>query len=136
MSRRQQKGIKLNSQRLELKTKKVLFHGRLLTTDLEGLKPDLEKTNAIVVMPRPEIRNVILRLNRMVNYLSHFLPHLSDVMRPPRGLPTKMRYGTGMSCKRKLGIMSRVSSCLQLFCRQSALKQTNRYFSRLQANYS
>ena len=32
MSRSQQKGIKLNSQKLELKAKEVPFHGHLLTT--------------------------------------------------------------------------------------------------------
>jgi len=41
MSICQQKGIKLNSQKLELKVKEVPFHGHLLTT--EGLKLDLEK---------------------------------------------------------------------------------------------
>ena len=30
-----------------------------------------------------------MKLNGMVNYQSHFLPHLSDVMRPPRGLTHK-----------------------------------------------
>ena len=38
MSRCQQKGIKLNSENLELKAKEVPFHGHLLST--EGLKPD------------------------------------------------------------------------------------------------
>ena len=41
MSTCQQKGIKVNSQKLELKVKEVPFHGHLLTT--EGLKLDLEK---------------------------------------------------------------------------------------------
>ena len=92
MSRCQQKGIKLNSQKLELKAKDVPFHGHLLTT--EGLKADPEKVRAIVDMPRPEGRDDILRLNGMVNYLSRFLPNLSDVMKPPRD-PTKMRCGIG-----------------------------------------
>ena len=52
MYRCHQKGIKLNSQKLELKAKEVAFHGHLLTT--EGLKPDPEKVRAIVEMPRPE----------------------------------------------------------------------------------
>ena len=92
MSRCQQKGIKLNSQKLELKAKDVPFHGHLLTT--EGLKADPEKVRAIVDMPRPEGRDDILRLNGMVNYLSRFLPNLSDVMKPLRD-PTKMRCGIG-----------------------------------------
>ena len=83
MSRCQQKGIKLNSEKLELKAKKGPFHGHLLTT--EGLKPDPEKVRAIVEMPRPGGRDHILRLNGMVNYLSRFLPNLSDVMNPGGG---------------------------------------------------
>lgn len=67
MGRYQQKGIKLNSQKLELKAKKIPFHGHLLTT--EGLKPDPEKVRAFVEMPRPEGRDDVFRLNGMVNYL-------------------------------------------------------------------
>ena len=87
MSRCQLKGIKLNSQKLEFKCDEVPFHGHLLTA--EGLKPDPEKVRAIVEMPRPEKRDDILRLNGMVNYLSRFLPNLSDVMKPLRDLTHK-----------------------------------------------
>ena len=87
MRRCQQKGIKLNAEKLEYKCKEVLFHGHLLTT--EGLKPDPEKVRAIVEMPRPKDRSDILRLNGMVNYLSRFLPQLSDVMKPLRDLTHK-----------------------------------------------
>ena len=87
MRRCQQKGIKLNAEKLEYKCKEVPFHGHLLTT--EGLKPDPEKVRAIVEMPRPKDRDDILRLNGMVNYLSRFLPHLSDVMKPLRDLTHK-----------------------------------------------
>ena len=80
MCRCQLKGIKLNAEKLEYKCKEVPFHGHLLTT--EGLKPDPEKVRAIVEMPRPKDRDDILRPNGMVNYLSRFLPHLSDVMKP------------------------------------------------------
>ena len=37
-------------------------------------------------MPRPENPEDVLRLNGMVNYLSRFLPNLSDVMKPLRNL--------------------------------------------------
>ena len=52
MRRCQQKGIKLNAEKLEYKCKEVPFHGHLLTT--EGLKPDPEKVRAIVEMPHPK----------------------------------------------------------------------------------
>ena len=63
------------------------IHGQLLAT--EGLKPDPEKVRAIAEMPRLKDRDDILRLNGMVNYLSRFLPHLSDVMKPLRDLTHK-----------------------------------------------
>ena len=40
-------------------------------------------------MPRPERRDDILRLNGMVNYLSRFLPNLSDVTKALRDLTHK-----------------------------------------------
>ena len=40
-------------------------------------------------MPRPEKPEDVLRLNGMVNYLSHFLPNLSEVMKPLRNLTHK-----------------------------------------------
>ena len=70
----QQKGIKLNGEKLECKCKEVAFHRHLLTT--EGLKPDPEKDRAIMEMPHSENKDDILRLNGMVTYLSRFLPHL------------------------------------------------------------
>ena len=79
MRRCQQKGIKLNAEKLEYECKEVPFHGHLLTT--AGLKPDPEKVRAIVEMPRQKERHDILRLNGMVNYLSRFLPYLSYVMK-------------------------------------------------------
>ena len=60
----QQKGVKLNAEKLEYKCKEVPCHGHLLTT--EGLKPDPEKVRAIGEMTRPKDRGDILRLNGMV----------------------------------------------------------------------
>ena len=40
-------------------------------------------------MPRSKNKDDILRLNGMVTYLSRFLPHLSDVMKPLRDLTHK-----------------------------------------------
>ena len=118
MSRCQLKGIKLNSQKPEFKCDEVPFLGHLLTA--EGLKPDPEKVRAIVEMPRPEKRDDTLRLNGMVNYLSRFLPNLSDVMKPLRDLSHKMRYGVGMTCKKRHGMMSRISLYLHPFWRTTS----------------
>ena len=63
------------------------IHGQLLAT--EGLTPDPEKVKAIAEMLRLKDRDDILRLNGMVNYLSRFLLHLSDVMKPLRDFTHK-----------------------------------------------
>ena len=55
----------------------------------ECLKLDPQKVEAITEMPRPEKPENVLRLNGMVNYLSPFLPNLSDVMKPLRDLTHK-----------------------------------------------
>ena len=75
-----QKNIKLTKDKLEFKCKEVSFHGHLLTS--EGLKVDPEKVKAITAMPRPTSAEEVSRLNGMVNYLSRFLPNLSEVMKP------------------------------------------------------
>ncbi|KAL9967931.1 hypothetical protein ACROYT_G026243 [Oculina patagonica] len=87
MKRCQVKGIKLNRAKLDYKCKEVPFHGHLLTA--EGLKPDPQKVKAITEMPRPEKPDDVSRLNGMANYLSRFLPNLSDVMKPLRDLTHK-----------------------------------------------
>ena len=87
MKKCQQKGIKLNPAKLEYKSKEVLFHGHVLTS--EGLKPDPQKVEAITGMPRSKKPEDVLRLNVMVNYLSRFLPNLADVMKALRNVTHK-----------------------------------------------
>lgn len=58
--------------------------GHLLTP--EGFKPDPQKIEAIVVMPKPEDATALKRFLGMVNYLSQFMPHLSEMTEPLRRL--------------------------------------------------
>ena len=54
------------------------------------MKPDdPHNVKAIIEMPRPEKTDDVLHLNGMVNYLSHFLPNLSDGMKPLSDLTLK-----------------------------------------------
>ena len=87
MERCKEKNIKLTKDKLELKCKEVAFHGHLLTS--EGLKVDPGKVKAIMTMPRPTSAEEVSRLSGMVNYLSRFLPNLSEVMKPLRDLAHK-----------------------------------------------
>ena len=81
----QQEGLKVNGAKLEYKCKKVSFHGHVMTS--EGLKPDPQNVKGITEMLPPEKPEDVLRLNGMVNYLSRFLPNLSDVMKAMRPYP-------------------------------------------------
>ena len=53
------------------------------------LKPDPDKVTAIKNMPKPESKSEVLTLLGFVNYLSKFLPKLSEVSAPLRELTTE-----------------------------------------------
>ena len=76
------KGIKLKKEKLEIRCSQMAFYGHILNS--EGLKIDPDKVRAIQEMPRPQNPKDVQRLNGMANYLSRFLPHFSDVMKPIR----------------------------------------------------
>ena len=61
--------------------------GHLLTS--EGLRADPEKIKAIAEIPKPQDKKAVERLLGTVQYLSHFLPKLSEVAKPLRQLTEK-----------------------------------------------
>ena len=60
------------------------FHGHLFPHD--GLKTDPEKVRAIVEMLRPTDKSGVQRLLGMINYVSKFIPNMSDLTAPLRQL--------------------------------------------------
>ena len=44
----------------------------------EGVKPDPAKVEAITAVPEPDNVTALKRFLGMVNYLSKFMPHLSE----------------------------------------------------------
>lgn len=80
LERCRDRGVVLKQDKLELRLKRVKFMGHVLTEN--RLEPDPGKTKAIKEMPRPQNVEDAQRLNRFVNYLAKFLPHLADVMKP------------------------------------------------------
>ena len=82
-SRCQQKGIKLNSQKLELKAKEVQFDS-MVTRLPQRVLSQISKKGRRSSRCRVQGLDDILRFNGIVNYLSHFLSNLSDVMKPLR----------------------------------------------------
>ena len=80
-------GLKLNPDKCIFKSMQVLFFGHLVTSD--GLKPDPKKINAITNMPVPQNKTELQSFVELCNYLSCYVPHLTDVLSPLRVLTVK-----------------------------------------------
>ena len=78
------RGVKLNAQKMRLRLREVPFIGHLATD--RGLCADPAKVRAIIQMPPPKDVAGVQRLLGMIQYLSKFLPHLSDLTKPLRDL--------------------------------------------------
>ncbi|XP_061170331.1 uncharacterized protein K02A2.6-like [Saccostrea echinata] len=87
MKRCRERGLVLNKDKLRLRETEVRFVGHLITKD--GLKPDPEKVKAVNEMPNPTDVAGLRRFLGFVNYLSKFLPSLSDICEPLRKLTVK-----------------------------------------------
>ena len=87
LQRCQQNGIKLNKEKFRHRLTSVSYMGHLLTAD--GLKPDRQKVQAILDMPKPTDVSGIRRVLGVVNYLSRFTENLADLCRPLRQLTDK-----------------------------------------------
>ena len=79
-----EKGLKLNTEKLMLRQPEVSFIGHIATG--EGLKVDPSKVKAIREMPAPTDIAGVQRMLGLAQYLSKFLPHLSDITKPLREL--------------------------------------------------
>lgn len=68
--------LKLNRQKMRLQLTEVLYIGCLLTS--QGLCPDPERVRSIQPMPKPSNAKSMQWLLGFVNYMTKFLPCLSD----------------------------------------------------------
>ena len=82
LERAKERNLKLNPNKFRFKLKKVRFMGHMITED--GLVIDDSKVEAIGKMPVPENKKAVQRLLGMCNFLSKFLPKLSDTCAPLR----------------------------------------------------
>ena len=80
LKRCQSVGIRLNKEKSKFNIPEVLFMGHVISKD--GLKVDPAKTEAILKMPQPQCKADVERLRGMVNYLSRFIPKLTEVFAP------------------------------------------------------
>ena len=74
----------LNPRKVKFKAPQVPFFGNMLTKD--GIKPDPKKVDAIQNWPIPEDQQQLQSFLGSVNYLSHFIPGLSDLRKPLQSL--------------------------------------------------
>ena len=69
---------------MQLKKSQVRFLGHLLTAN--GGQADPEKIRAIIEMPKPTDVKGVQRFLGLINYLSKFLPKMSELCEPLRVL--------------------------------------------------
>ncbi|XP_063956518.1 uncharacterized protein K02A2.6-like [Lytechinus pictus] len=80
LKRCQAVGIVLNKEKCQFRLKEISFLGHIVSNS--GLKPNPSKIEAILNMSDASCKDDIHRLRGMVNYLSRYLPKLSDVIIP------------------------------------------------------
>ena len=80
-------GLKLNPEKCQFGKKEVKFYGNIIGSD--GVKPDPAKVDVILNMPSPKSKLELSSFLGMCNYLSTYIPHLSDVTTTLRSLNKK-----------------------------------------------
>ena len=82
LNRCEQIGLTLNKDKCVINSSSLTYIGHELSS--EGVKPDKMKLKAISEMPAPTDRKGVMRLLGTVNYLSKFIPYMSQVTEPIR----------------------------------------------------
>lgn len=80
LERARQVNLRLNKSKVKLRKTEVKFMGHVISKD--GLKPDPDKVTAIKNKPKPTSNSEVQTLHGFDNYLSKFLPKLSDMSAP------------------------------------------------------
>ena len=84
LQRAEDRNIKINFDKLNLRTKEVKYLGTIVTPD--GIKPDPGKIEAIMGMPTPTGKASIRRLLGIINFLAAHIPNMSTITAPVRDL--------------------------------------------------
>ena len=80
-------GLKLNPDKYQFGEKEVQFYGNIISSD--GVKPDPTKVDIILKMPSPKLKLELASFLGMHNYLSTYIPWLSDITTTLRQLNKK-----------------------------------------------
>ena len=87
LDRARKVNLRLNPRKCKFGVSQVQYVGHIFSS--RGLLADPKKVDAIVNMPEPEDVNALSRFLGMVNYLSKFIPNLSEHAAPLRQLKHK-----------------------------------------------
>ena len=87
LQRCEDKGIKLNQDKSEIKVNHMTFMGHKISE--KGLEVDPEKIKAIEEFPAPKNVSELRTFLGMVNFISKFIPKLSNVLHPIHNLLKK-----------------------------------------------
>ena len=87
LDRAKERNIKFNRTKIQLRIDKVKYLGSIVSG--EGFRPDPDKIKAIVDMLQPQNKQDLQLLQGMVNYLSQYIPNMSEIMAPLRSLLKK-----------------------------------------------
>ena len=79
--------LKLNFDKCQIKQKSVKYVGHVLTD--QGLKPNPDRVRAIQEMPTPTSKEDVRRFLGVIQYLSKFIPNLSEIDGPLREIMKK-----------------------------------------------
>jgi hypothetical protein len=82
--------LKLNPEKCEFKKDCVTYVGHELTS--AGVRPDKEKVRAVMEMNKPTSAQELQTFLGFIQYLSKFLPNMSEVSAPLRQLLEKSTY--------------------------------------------
>lgn len=84
IKRAEQFGVKFNKNKVQYKVSEVSYVGQVFSS--EGVRPDSQYVQAILELEEPKNKKELLRNLGMINYLTKYLPNLSDLLYPLRGL--------------------------------------------------
>ena len=73
-----------NAGKIQFKVTTVTYMGNIVTKDC--MRPDPDKIEAIVNMPKPTNKHGVLQLLGMTNYLLQYIPSESSITAPLRSL--------------------------------------------------
>lgn len=87
LDRARERNIKFNRSKIQLRVDKVKYLGSIVSA--EGFRPEPDKIKAIADMPQLQNKQDLQRLLGMVNYLSQYIPNMSEITAPLRSLLKK-----------------------------------------------